>query len=73
MRGYIDIEAVAQGLGAAVDGVVLGSGDNAEVFRIVALHSGHEGDAHAGSQKRIFAVRFLAASPAGITKDVDIR
>ena len=59
-------------LRAAVHGIVLGSGDDAEILRIVALHACNIGHAHARGQKRVFAVGFLTSSPAGITKDVDV-
>ena len=67
-----DVGDMAGGLGAAVDGEVLGGGDDAVVARIVALHAGDEGYAHAGGEKGIFAVGLLAAAPAGIAKDVDV-
>ena len=63
---------MARGLGAAVHGEVLGRGDDAVVLRIVALHAGDEGDAHARGEERIFAVGFLAAAPARIAEDVDV-
>ena len=67
-----DVSSVACGLGAAVDGVVLGRGDRAIVLRIIALHAGHKGNAHARSEERIFAVGFLSAAPARIAEDVDV-
>ena len=39
VRGGIDVCLVASGFGAAVDGVVLGRGDGAEVLGIVALEA----------------------------------
>ena len=63
---------VARGLRTAVHGKMLGGGDDAIVMRIVALHAGHKGHAHARRQEGIFAVGFLAAAPAGIAEDVDV-
>ena len=42
-------------------------------MRIVALHPLYEFDAHATGEIRIFPVRFLPSSPAGIAKDIDVR
>ena len=72
VRSGIDVGLVARGLGSAVDGVVLGRGDGAEVVRIVALDAFDEGGAEAGGEEGIFAVGFLAAAPARIAKDVDV-
>jgi len=67
-----DVGGVAGGLGAAVDGEVLGGGDDAVVARVVALHAGDEGYAHTGGEVRIFAVSLLTAAPVRITEDVDV-
>ena len=72
VEGDGNVEAVAKRFGAAVDGVVLGSGDDFEIFRIVALEAGDEGYAEAGGEEGIFAVGFLAASPAGIAENIYI-
>ncbi len=72
MLAYLYVHPVALGLRTAVHGVVLGSGDDAVVMRIVALHAGDKGHAHARGQKRVFAVGLLAAAPAGIAKDIDV-
>src|SRR5579863_5005070 len=48
------------------------SGYHSIIFRVIPLHSGDEGDAHAGGEEGIFAVGFLAASPAGVAEDVDV-
>src|SRR5215469_13502563 len=63
---------MACGLGAAMDRVVLGRGDDAIVVRIVTLHPSNKSDGHAGCEERIFTIGLLAASPARITKDVDV-
>ena len=64
---------VAVGLGAAVHGEVLGGGIELAVDRVVALQPAHEGDAHARGQVRVLAVGFLAAAPARVAEDVDVR
>ena len=61
------------GSGPLCTAIVLGRGDDAVIMRIVALHAGDKGHAHARGQERIFAVGLLAAAPAGIAKDVDVR
>ncbi len=71
-RAGIDIEAVAQLLGAAVHREVLTGGDGAQMLEVVALHSADEGDAEAAGEERVFAVGFLAAAPARIAEDVDV-
>ena len=63
---------MAGGLGAAVDGVVLGGGDGLEVGGVVALEAFDEGDAEAGGEEGVFAVGLLAAAPAWIAEDVDV-
>src|SRR5271169_109252 len=63
---------MAERFGTAVNSVMFGSGDSFEIVRIVALEACDEGDAEAAGEEGIFAVGFLAASPAGIAKDVDV-
>src|ERR1700676_150891 len=46
--GGIDVGLVARGLGAAVNGVVLGCGNSAELLRVVALDAFDEGGAEGG-------------------------
>src|SRR5262249_40142288 len=67
------VERVAQGLRSAVDGVVLHRGDGLEVLRVVALKPPNELDGELARQKRILAVRLLAAPPTRVAKDVDVR
>ncbi len=67
------VEAVALRLGTAVHGVVFGSGDRLEVARIVALEALDKGDAEAAGEEGILAVGLLAAAPARIAEDVDVR
>ena len=71
--GDVDVGLVAGELGAGVNGVVLGRGHHARMMRVVALHAGDEGESHAAGEEGVFAVGFLAAAPARIAKDVDVR
>ena len=70
---HVHIGKVPGRLRAAVHGIVLGCCDRAVVLRIVALHSGDVGNAHAAGEERIFAVGLLSAAPARITEDVQVR
>src|SRR5262245_38378964 len=72
MKGNWYILAMAKSFWAAVNGKVLGSGNDLQVFGIVALQAGYESNADAAGEKRIFSVRFLAAAPARVAKDVDV-
>ena len=71
-HGYGNVETVPVGLGAAVYGKMLGAGVQLEVFLVRALHAQHGLGAHDGVQVRVFAGGFLAAPPAGITKNVHV-
>ena len=66
------VEAVAQGLGPAVRREVLGAGGGLERFAL-ALQAAHEGAAEAGGQIGVLAVGLVAAAPAGIAENVDVR
>ena len=70
---YVHIGKVARRLRPAVHGIVLRCRNGQVVLRIVALQSGHVGNAHAAGEEGIFAVGFLTAAPARIAKDVQIR
>src|SRR5215472_4994589 len=72
MRRNGHIFSMAQGFLAAVNGKMLRSGNDFQVFRIVALQAGDESNTDAAGEKGIFAVGFLAASPAWVSKDVDV-
>ena len=52
---------------------MFGRRDSAIIFRIIALHAGHKGNTHLPRQERVFAVGLLAATPARIAEDIDIR
>src|SRR5262249_2443617 len=60
-------------LRTAVDREVFWRRDYFEITGIVPLQSLDEGDAEARGKIGIFAVGFLAAAPARVAKDVDIR
>ena len=72
MLADVHVNEVARGLGPAVHGIMFGRGDHPVICGIVALQAGDERDAHAPGEERIFAIGFLAASPARIAKDVDV-
>src|SRR6185437_16761152 len=44
-----------------------------EVVRIGALQAGDERDAETRGEERVFAISLLAASPAWVAKDIDVR
>ena len=71
--GGFDVHGVAQRLGAAVDGIVLGTGMGLEIAAVVALHAEDGLYAQYGVHVGILAAGLLAAPPAGITEDVDVR
>ena len=73
VRGNIDVGLMPRRFRAAMNGKVLWCGHHARMAGIVALHSRNEGDAHPARQKRVFPVGLLAASPARIAKDIDVR
>src|SRR5205807_4314544 len=52
---------------------MFGSGDDAIVFRVIALHPGDESGSHFGGQERVLAISLLATPPAGIPKNVNVR
>src|SRR5215469_17213580 len=72
-RADINIEAVAQGFGPAVDGVVLAGGDSFGMLGIGTLYTRDECVAHSGGEEWVLAVGLLAAAPARIAEDVDVR
>src|SRR5438045_3214123 len=44
-----------------------------QILRVISLETGHEGNGHPTCQKRILTIGFLAAAPARISEDVDVR
>ena len=73
MLAHVHIGKVARRLRPAVYGIVLRGRNGQVILWIVALQSGHVGNAHAAGQERVFAVGLLTAAPARIAKDVQIR
>lgn len=80
--GGARIEVVTIGFRATVHGQMLGGGVELAVrlaLRVLrcggafALQALHEGHAHARGEEGILAVGFLAAAPARITEDIDVR
>src|SRR5579883_2055046 len=52
--------------------IMFRSRNHLQVLGIGTLHPGNECHSHAASQERIFAVSFLPASPAWVSKNVDV-
>ena len=71
--GNIDVEAVARRLRPTVHREMLRRGHQLKVVGVVTLQPFNEFDAHAGSEKWIFAKGLHAAAPARIAKDIDVR
>ena len=60
-------------LRAAVDRVMFGASHRQHVIRVVALHSFDELHGDGARQERVFPVGFLAAAPARVAENVDVR
>ena len=60
------------GFRPAVNSKMLGSSHKFEIFWIITLQPFDKRNSHSGSEKRIFTVGFHTASPARITKNIDI-
>ncbi len=73
-RQRIDVHAVSAPLRPAVNSKMLGAGQQLFILLVPrSLQSAHDCQAHARSQIRVFAVSFLAASPARVAENVDVR
>ena len=70
---HVGVVGVAQGLRSAMHGVVLRAGVGLIVFGIVALHAEHGLQAQDAGEVRVLAAGLLAAAPAGIAENVDVR
>ena len=70
---HVHIGKVTRGLGSAVHVVVFGCCDGQVIPGVIALQSGHVGNAHASGEEGIFAVGFLTAAPARVAENVQIR
>src|SRR6476660_1582014 len=60
-------------LGAAMHGVMLGAGHREHVFRIVSLNAFDVLDTNLAGQIGVFAKCLLAAAPAWVAENVDVR
>ena len=67
------IETVTIRFRAAVDREMFRARHRQHVIRVVALQSLDERHAKRAAQERVFAVGFLAAAPARVAEDVDVR
>ena len=72
IHGNAGIIGMAVMLRAAMNGIVLGTGHSLQVVRIVTFQAANDCRSHFGRQIRVFPVGFLATSPAGITKNIDV-
>ena len=70
-RKVFDVHRVAQLLRAAVYGKVLGTSQELVVPTPSPLKAADYAESHLTVHEGIFAVAFLATSPAGVAKDVD--
>ena len=69
---HLGIEAVAQALRPAVDGVVLQGGVHLPVHRVVPLQALDEGRAHPAGEVGVFPVSLVAPAPPGVPEEVDV-
>ena len=67
------VELVPQGLRAGVHGKVLGAGRRLEVLFVVALQALDKAHAQARGEIGVLAVGLVAAAPARVAEDVDVR
>ena len=67
------VEAVTKFLRPAVNGIMLGAGSSFQVLWVIALQAAHKRSAHFAGQERVFTPGFLAAPPARIAENIDIR
>ena len=72
-HGYGNVETVTHRLRTAVDGIVLGACMGLVVLLVVALHTLDILDAEDSHEIRVLAVGLLAAAPARVTEDIDVR
>ena len=72
VQADIDVGKMPRRLRPAMDRKVLRRGNGEVVFRIIALQSGHVGDAHAAGQEGVFPVGLLASAPARIAEDIQV-
>src|SRR5436853_3170146 len=69
---YSRVKTMALGLWTRMNCVVLGSGNNFQILRIVTLESFNECHTETAGEIRIFSVSLLPTSPAWVAKDIDV-
>src|SRR6267378_2470696 len=62
-----------ENFGTTVNRKMFGRRDRFQIVRVVALQAGNEGHADAAGEVGIFTIGFLAASPARVAKNINIR
>ena len=67
------VEGVARGLGPRVHGEMLHGRDRLQVFRVIALHPTDELHGEPAGEERVLPVCLLAAAPARIAEQIDVR
>ena len=72
-HGNGDIETVTHRFRTAVDSIMLGTSMGLVVLLVITLHALYILDTEDGHQIRVLSVGLLAAAPAGIAEDVDVR
>src|SRR5215470_3851210 len=66
------VKTMALGLWTRMNRVVLGSGNDFQILRIVTLESFNECHTETAGEIWIFSVSLLPASPAWVAKDIDV-
>ena len=66
------IELVAKWFWSTMNGKVLGTCMRLVILRVVALHTEHHSQSHAGTEVRVLAVGFLSTSPTRVAEDVHV-
>src|SRR4029450_2317577 len=66
------VETMALGLWTRMNSIVLRSGNNFQILRIVTLESLDECHTETAGKVRILSVSLLPTSPAWIAKDIDV-
>src|SRR5690348_4657271 len=69
---YSCVKTMALGLWSRMNRVVLGSGNNFQILRIVTLESFNKCHTETAGEVWIFSVSLLTSSPAWVAKDIDV-
>src|SRR5579864_9124777 len=69
----LSIESMPRRLRAAVNYKMLRARHGLDVLRIVSLQPANECHGHLTSQERVLTIRFLAAAPPRVAKNINIR